>query len=159
MLHLCSSSPLRTSSWPRDILVRVFQHVVLTHVMLSPLFSRNMFDHHLTHVSLHEPANESRIPKLRSDSQIFAAAHERVRFAALGRGGNAVGIEVLLFAAGEGDESVEVTISEQVECGCEEGISLPSTADKAVFSRYQLARHDGLSSRRQTPASRAESLV
>jgi hypothetical protein len=73
--------------------------------MLSPPLGCYVLDHHLAHVSLHEPANESRIPELRSNSQIFTAAHERVRLAALGRGGDAVRVEVLLFAAGEGDEA------------------------------------------------------
>jgi hypothetical protein len=73
--------------------------------VLSPPLSCNVLHHHLAHVSLHEATDESGIPELRGDSQIFAAAHERVGLAALGRGGNAVGIEVLLFAAGEGDEA------------------------------------------------------
>lgn len=42
---------------------------------------------------------------------------------------------------------------------CVKRVSLPSTTNKAVFSRYQLARHDSLSSGRKTPASGPESLV
>lgn len=38
-------------------------------------------------------------------------------------------------------------------------IFLPSAADEAIFSRDQLASHDCLSSRRQTPAARPEGFV
>ena len=69
--------------------------------MLSPPLGCDVLHHHLAHVSLHEATDESGIPELGGDSQVFAAAHERVGLAALGRGGDAVGVEVLLFAAGE----------------------------------------------------------
>ena len=100
-----SSSARRGSSWRSNILERVLQLVVLAHVVLSPPLGCDVLHHHLAHVSLHEATDESGIPELGGNSQIFAAAHERVGLAALGRGGDAVGVEVLLFAAGERDEA------------------------------------------------------
>lgn len=73
--------------------------------MLSPPFGCDVLHHHLAHVSLHEATDESGIPELGGNSQVFAAAHERVGLAALGRGGDTVGVEVLLFTTGEGDEA------------------------------------------------------
>jgi hypothetical protein len=102
------SSPHSTSRRPRNIFERILQLIVLAHEVLSPPLSRNMLHHQLAHVSLHESTNEPGIPKLGGNSQVFAAAHQRVGLAALGRGGDAVGVEVLLFAAGEGDEAVVV---------------------------------------------------
>lgn len=102
-LHLTALLP--SSRRRRDVLVRVLELVVFPHVMLSPPLRRDVLDHHLAHVSLHEPADESRVPEFGRDSQVLAAAHESVGFAAFGRGGDAVGVEVLLFAAGEGDEA------------------------------------------------------
>lgn len=103
----CSSSlpALGSSSRRSNVLERVFQLVVLAHVVLSPPLGSDVLHHHLAHVSFHEAANESGIPELGGDSQVFAAAHERVGLAAFGCGGDAVGIEILLFATGEGDEA------------------------------------------------------
>lgn len=50
-------------------------------------------------------ADKARIPELRRNAQIFTAAHQGVGLAALGGGGDAVGVKVLLFAAGYGDEA------------------------------------------------------
>lgn len=105
VLPLLLTALLPSSRRRRDILVRVLQLVVFTHVMLPPPLSSDVLDHHLAHVGLHEPADESRVPEFGRDSQVFAAAHESVGFAAFGRGGDAVGVEVLLFATGEGDEA------------------------------------------------------
>ena len=106
-LSCSSSSSLarRSSSRRSNILERILQLVVLAHVVLSPPLGCDVLHHHLAHVGLHEATDEPRIPELGGDSQVFAAAHEGVGLAALGRGGDAVGVEVLLFAAGEGDEA------------------------------------------------------
>lgn len=117
-----------------------------------------MLHHHLAHVGLHESTNEPGIPELGGDSQVFAAAHERVRLAALGRGGDAVGVEVLLFAAGEGDEAGLYKLARGSTVVIER-VSLPSTTNKTILPRHQLARHNSLSSRRKTPASRPKRLV
>ena len=153
-----SSSARRGSSWRSNILERVLQLVVLAHVVLSPPLGCDVLHHHLAHMSLHESADEPGIPELGGDSQVFAAAHERVGLAALGRGGDAVGVEVLLFAAGEGDEAVESQLASGSTIDVHR-VSLPSTTNKTIFPRHQFARHNRLSSRRKTPASRPERLV
>ena len=109
-------------------------------------------------MSLHEATDESGIPELRGNSQVFAAAHERVGLTAFGGGGDAVGVEVLLFATGEGDEAGESQLASEQIVDVNR-VSLPSATNKTVFSRHQLACHNGLSSRRKTPSSRPESLV
>lgn len=53
-----------------------------------------------------ELADPSRIPQFTGDAEIFAAADERVGAASFCRGRNAVGGEVVLFAAGDGDQSI-----------------------------------------------------
>jgi hypothetical protein len=120
-----------------------------------------VLDKQLADMRLHEAADEARVPELRGDSEVFAAAHQRVGFAALGRGRDAVGVEVLLLTAGEGDEAGGWGVSRVALFACmqSDGALLPSTTHKTVFSRHQLAGHDGLASRRQAPASGAEGLV
>ena len=153
--------PLRRSRRVAHLLVRVPDLIVLAHEVLSPPLSSDVLDEQLADMSLHEAANEARVPELRRDSEIFAAAHQGVGLAAFGRGRDAVGVEVLLFAAGEGDEAgigvLVVLLCLHVHV--HDSVLLPSTADKPVFSRHQLAGHDSLASRRQTPSSRTESLV
>ena len=65
-----------------------------------------MLDPDLLRVRSDEGPDEARIPQLAGDAEVFAAAHQRVGFAAFGRGGDAFGAEVVHFAAGDGDESV-----------------------------------------------------
>lgn len=108
-VHKTNSTPLpprrRTPSC-RYLLERILQLIVLAHVMLPPPLSRNMLNHQLTHMTAHETANKPGVPEFRSDPQVLAAAHESVGFAAFGRRRDAVGVEVLLLAAGDGDEAV-----------------------------------------------------
>ena len=119
----CSFSPaLRRSCGRCNVLEWIFQLVVLAHVVLSPPLGCDVLHHHLAHVGLHESANEPGIPELGGDSQIFAAAHERIRLAALGRGGDAVGVEVLLFATGEGDEAKVNGSAGEWNCRCPKNI-------------------------------------
>jgi hypothetical protein len=129
--------------------------------VLSPPLSSDVLDEQLADMSLHEAANEARVPELRRDSEIFAAAHQGVGLAPFGRGRDAVGVEVLLLAAGEGDEAgigvLVVLLCLHVRV--HDSVLLPSATDKTVLSRHQLAGHDSLASRRQTPSSRTESLV
>lgn len=73
--------------------------------MLPPLLRRRMLHNHLPDMALHEPSNESRIPEFAGDAQVLTAAHQGVGFAALGGGRDAVRVEVLLFAAGDGYET------------------------------------------------------
>ena len=88
-------------------LLRLFEwisnRVVFPQHDLLLLFRRNMLDPDLLcHVFCKRP-NEPGVPKFRGNAEILAAAHKGVGFAALGGGGNAVGVEVLLFAAGDGN--------------------------------------------------------
>lgn len=153
--------PLRRSRRVAHLLVRIPHLIVLAHEVLSPPLGSDVLDKQLADMSLHEAANEARVPELRRDSEIFAAAHQGVGLAAFGRGRDAVGVEVLLFAAGEGDEAgigvLVVLLCLHVHV--HDSVLLPSTADKTVLSRHQLAGHDSLASRRQTPSSRTKSLV
>jgi hypothetical protein len=54
------------------------------------------------------------IPEFAGDTQVFAAAHERVGFAAFGCGWDPVGVEVLLLTAGYGYKAV-VRVSGMLE--------------------------------------------
>lgn len=88
-----------------DLLERPLELVILSHPMLSPLLADHVFDHHLLGHFLEEAANEARVPQFTGDAQVFAAAHQSIGLAALGSGGDAIGVKVLLFAACNGDES------------------------------------------------------
>jgi hypothetical protein len=50
-------------------------------------------------------ANKTRIPEFTRNTQVFAAPHQRIGFATLGRRGDAVGIKVLLLTTGYGNEA------------------------------------------------------
>lgn len=151
--------PLRRSRRVAHLLVRIPHLIVLAHEVLPPPLSGDVLDEQFADMSLHEAANEARVPELRRDSEIFAAAHQGVGLAAFGRGRDAVGVEVLLLAAGEGDEAGIGVLVGLLCLHVHDSVLLPSTADKTVLSRHQLAGHDSLASRRQTPSSRTKSLV
>jgi len=70
-----------------------------------------VLDVHLARVLGPELADPARIPQLAGDAEVLAAPHERVRAAPLGGGGDAVGGEVVLFAAGDGDQTVCFAVS------------------------------------------------
>ena len=70
--------------------------LLLRHLVLHPRLPRVLLD---------EFPDEAWVPELAGHAEVFAAAHQRVGFAALGGGGDAFGGEVVLFAAGDGDES------------------------------------------------------
>lgn len=53
-----------------------------------------------------ELADEARVPELACYAEVLAAPHERIALACLGRGGDAVRVEVFLFTARDGDEAV-----------------------------------------------------
>ena len=63
-----------------------------------------MLRKHLDAVLRLELADEARVPELARDAEVLAAAHERVALARLSRGGDAVGLKVLLLSAGNTDE-------------------------------------------------------
>jgi len=104
-------TPLRRSRRTAHLLVGIPHLVILAHEVFPPPLSRDVLDKQFADVSLHEAADEARVPELRSDSEVFAAAHQGVGFAAFGRSRDAVGVEVLLLAAGERDETgIEVLV-------------------------------------------------
>ena len=72
-------------------------------------FGRGVLGEDLAGVLAQERAHVTRVPQLAGDPQIFAAAHQRVGLAALGRRRNAVGVKVGLFTAGDGDEASTVS--------------------------------------------------
>jgi hypothetical protein len=126
--------------------------------MLSPPLSRNMLHHQLAHVSLHEAANEPGIPELRSNSQVFAAAHQRVGLAALGRGGDAVRVEVLLFAAGEGDETAgycQCLVSRLIKVSCHVSYRPPQTSPYSLVTSFPVTIVSPLGARPQPPGPNA----
>jgi len=95
MVLLLSSRGLARNN---DLLEGILQLVVLSHKVLSSLLCHDMLDDQLPGHLFHVFANESRIPEFRSNTQILAAAHQSIRLAAFGRGGNAVGVKVLLLS-------------------------------------------------------------
>lgn len=87
-------------------LKRVLDLIILPHPNLPPLLRLLMLNPHLLGVRRDEVPDEARIPEFAGHPEVFAAAHEGVGFAAFDGGGDAFGGEVVLFAAGDGDESV-----------------------------------------------------
>lgn len=52
-----------------------------------------------------ELADETGIPQFAGDTEVLAAAHERVALACLSRGGDAIGVKVLLLSSGNANKS------------------------------------------------------
>lgn len=74
--------------------------------MLSPLLADHVLDHALFCLGLQEFADKSGVPEFGCHTQVLAAAHQGIGLAALGSGGNAVGVKVGLFATSDRDESI-----------------------------------------------------
>lgn len=85
----------------RDLLKGPLELVILSHPMLSSLLADCMLDHQFFAHFLQELADESGIPELTGNTQVFAASHQRIRFAALSGSGDAIWIKVLLFTTGD----------------------------------------------------------
>lgn len=66
-----------------------------------------MFNKRLFPTRSQEFLDEARIPKFTGDSEILAAAHQGVGLAAFCGGWNAVGVKVLLLAAGDRNQSAQ----------------------------------------------------
>lgn len=98
-----------------------------------------MLDPDLVAVLLFELADEPRVPELRGDAEVFAAAHEGVGLAALAGGGDVVFAKVLAFSAGLGDES--------------------AVHDEGVFPRYYLFAYHEFAARREAPGAGTEGSV
>ena len=152
-----SCSPARrSSSWRSNVFERVLQLVVLAHVVLSPPLGGDVLHHHLAHVGLHEATDEPRVPELGGDPQVLAAAHEGVGLAALGRGGDAVGVEVLLFATSEGNEAA----MDQLAGGCcvdiiECAYRPPQTRPYSLVTNLPVTIVSPLGARPQPPGPKA----
>lgn len=82
--------------------------VILSKPNLRPTLCCHMFHKRLTGVFGSKLADPAGVPELASHAKIFTAAHHGVGFAALCCGGDAVGGEIVLFAARDGDEAVEI---------------------------------------------------
>lgn len=86
-----------------------------------------------------ERADEAWIPELGGNAKVLAAAHERIAFGALGRGGDAVGVKVVLLPAGNGDQP-------------------PETQQRPLPTNH-FGGHDALPARSETPPSGSEGPV
>jgi hypothetical protein len=64
-----------------------------------------MLDPYLLCHLIRKLPDKARIPELRRYTQVLAAAHQGIGFAALGRSGDTVGVKVLLLAASDGNKS------------------------------------------------------
>ncbi len=64
-----------------------------------------MLRENLDTMRLFELADESRVPQLTSDSEVFAASHQGVAFASLGGSGDSRLIEVFLLTASDGNKT------------------------------------------------------
>ena len=109
----CSSTPpghsynSRSRSSPKlSLLERILDLLVLAHPDLLPLLRDLVLDEDLPGMVLDEPLYEARIPQFTGDAEVLTATHHGVGLAALGSGGNPVGGEIVLLAAGNGDESI-----------------------------------------------------
>lgn len=103
LLPTCAAMP--SSRLHLNLLERIPGRIILPqHNLPLPLRARVLHPNLLGPLTI-ELADEPRIPEFRRNAQVLAAAHQRVRFAALGRGGNTVWIKVLLLAARDGHES------------------------------------------------------
>jgi hypothetical protein len=81
-------------------LPRITHLLILPNPNLTLPFVHYMLHKHLFCVLRFELANPPRIPQFARNTQIFAASYKSVGFAAFGGRGDAIGIEVVLFATG-----------------------------------------------------------
>lgn len=117
-----------------------------------------MLHKHLPRVLRLELANIPRIPQFTGNAQVLAAAHKRIRATALRRGGDAVRREVVLFTAGNRDESIIQALVLILDSG-RIRLDSPAVTNKRVLPRHRLRRHDTFTPRRQTPSTRPERSV
>lgn len=93
------------------LLKGVFNDVIFPYHNLPLLLGSCMLDPHFLCLLDGEFADEARIPQLRCDAQVFAAPHEGIGFAALCRRRYSIGVEILLFATGYGNQPRESGVS------------------------------------------------
>lgn len=88
------------------LLERILHLIILPYNNLLLLLRRNMLNPDLLRHAGQKLANETGVPEFGRDAQVLAAPHQGVGFAAFGCRWDAVRVEVLLFAAGYGDETI-----------------------------------------------------
>lgn len=88
------------------LLVWVLCTIILSKDNLPLLLRARMLDPYLPCPFRREVADESWVPELRRNAQVFTAAHQRVGFAALRGSGYAVWVEVLLLTTCDRNQSV-----------------------------------------------------
>ena len=74
------------------------------------LFDPRVFYEDLYAMLRLELPDEAGVPELARDAEVFAAAHERVAFARLRRGRDAIRVEVFLLSAGNTDEPADAML-------------------------------------------------
>jgi hypothetical protein len=89
------------------LLERVSSFIIFPKPYLLLLLCYHMLHPDLLSLVLHESSNISRIPQLTGNTKIFTAAHQRIRFAALGRGGYSLGGEIILFPSCNRNQSAD----------------------------------------------------
>lgn len=91
---------------PSALLIRVLRVVSFAHCNLALLLGRDVFNPDLLSVFFLKIPNVARVPQLRGDAQVLAAAHQRVGLAPFAGGGDTVVVtEELALATGLCDES------------------------------------------------------
>ena len=93
--------PALQSCTKLGLLERVPHSVILPQHHLPLLLRRDMLHPDLLCHLIRELPDEARVPEVGGDAKVFAGAHQGVGLAAFGGGRDAVGVEVLLFAAGD----------------------------------------------------------
>ena len=101
---LIPSQPLIRTETLR-LLKRMPYRIILPHPNLFLLLRHYMLHPNLLPVLRYEFPDIPRVPQLTGDAQVFTAAHQRVGFAALGRGGDGLRRKVVHLAARDGHES------------------------------------------------------
>lgn len=94
-----------TSGLQLDLFERVLGTIVLSQHNLPLLLRTRVLHPYLLCHLVRKLPDEARIPELRCYAQVFATSHQGVGFAAFGRSRDAVRVEVLLLAAGNGNKS------------------------------------------------------
>jgi hypothetical protein len=142
-----------------NLLEGVFYCVVLPHDKLPLLLCAHVLSPHLFCVLCSELAYEAWIPELACDTQVFAATHQGVGFAAFSGGGDAIGVKVLLLATGDRNKSVGIELAWKNPVLLGKCIDIPALNNQSVFARDNLASDNGFTAGCKTPPSRSKCLV
>lgn len=97
-----SNRHLDLFTYTTRLLPRIAHAVILARPDLRLSLVNDMLDEYLARILRLELADPARVPEFACNAEVLAAAHEGVRAAAFCCGWDAVGREVVLFAAGDG---------------------------------------------------------